>query len=126
MSDLCAKLCPLGKPFDTLTEPGDGRPDRLFSEETLSRIVQQPLDQWVDLYVAFVENAWCFCRSRSPFSTKTRTLGLGPRACRLGDSIAVFRGYQTPIILRPQHGGNQCLVVGEAYLHSFMEGKTLI
>jgi hypothetical protein len=51
-------------------------------------------------------------------------LGLAPNTSKKGDIIAVLFGCTTPMVLRPT-ADKRYEVVGEAYVHGFMEGKAM-
>jgi hypothetical protein len=78
--------------------------------------------------------------SRSIFSTTKGYLGLGPKGILQGDEVVVFEGAQTPFVLR-RIGANApevlstpesvqdtytiYQVVGECYLHGWMNGEAM-
>jgi hypothetical protein len=57
--------------------------------------------------------------------TKDRCLGLGPRAAKCGDIVAVLFGGKSAFILRPADG-KYYHVVGEACCHGFMDAQALL
>ena len=64
--------------------------------------------------------------------TKKGFMALVPLGTRERDEICIFPGSRTPYILRRDSGGNgihgdQCYrLVGEAYVHGFMDGEALV
>ena len=58
-------------------------------------------------------------------------MGLAPDWCKPGDAIAILAGGAVPIVLRPVgpvggRTGDGCRaleVVGESYVHGFMDGQ---
>jgi hypothetical protein len=52
-------------------------------------------------------------------------IGTGPCRVRKGDRICVLLGCSIPLILRPREGQPSYQVVGECYLHGFMDGEVL-
>ena len=52
-------------------------------------------------------------------------LGMTARNVRVGDQICVLLGGDIPFVLRPDEGRNTYRLVGEAYLHGFMQGEAL-
>ena len=49
-------------------------------------------------------------------------LGLAPKACRVGDVVALFRGGRVPLVLRA-NGAGKWKLVGAAYVHGVMYGE---
>jgi hypothetical protein len=80
------------------------------------------VDGWNMRFLAFVGQNVC---GRSFFVTKDGCLGLGPRAAKPGDIVAVLFGGPAAFILRPAHSGHY-QVVGEAYCHGFMDAEALL
>ena len=62
---------------------------------------------------------------RRLFITSNGILGLGPQSLNCGDEIWLFRGARTPFVLRPSPSGDTYSIVGEVYLHGFMNGEML-
>ncbi|KIY03118.1 uncharacterized protein Z520_01585 [Fonsecaea multimorphosa CBS 102226] len=56
------------------------------------------------------------------FVTETGHLGLGPEEARPGDAVVVLPGADVPFVLRSADGGGEHCVIGECYLHGFMDG----
>jgi hypothetical protein len=61
---------------------------------------------------------------RSLLITEPGDLGLGPTSTQSGDVVAFIRNTKVPFILRPAQDGYFSLV-GEAYIHGFMQGEIL-
>lgn len=60
------------------------------------------------------------CKGRKLFRTTRGYFGLGPRALREGDICCILLGSRVPIVLRKVN--THYVLVGEAYLHGFMDG----
>lgn len=58
---------------------------------------------------------------RRLFGTRDGRMGLGASAAKVGDSIAILKGCNTPMILRRLGAG--WAVVGECYAHGIMYGE---
>ena len=58
---------------------------------------------------------------RTFFLTKHGYMGLGPRWCRPGDSVALIAGSEVPFIIR--RNGSDHTLVGPAYVHGVMHGE---
>lgn len=108
---------------------------------------ERVLDEWWDIAFkpsppaladrfAFSEGpiehtVWCASRERSFIFTRSGSMGLALDWCKPGDAIAIMGGGTVPIVLRPvnqtgDQGGDgaPCFeVVGEAYVHGFMDGQ---
>ncbi|KAK5680352.1 hypothetical protein LTS10_007279 [Elasticomyces elasticus] len=69
--------------------------------------------------------AFSFMRlySRRLFLTAAGRIGLGPRIARTGDIVAVLRGGDVPLILRPLDHEYQ--IIGEAYVSGIMRGEAV-
>ena len=65
------------------------------------------------------------CKGRSYFQTQEGHVGLAPKAAKPGDHICVILGCDSLIALRSKSSG-QYQVVGECYLHGFMQGESLL
>ncbi|KAL2073742.1 hypothetical protein VTL71DRAFT_11068 [Oculimacula yallundae] len=61
-------------------------------------------------------------RRRRLFRTKRGLLGLGPDSMKAGDQVWMVQGAMVPFVLR-RRGTEFHRVVGESYLHGFMDGK---
>lgn len=59
---------------------------------------------------------------RRLFRTERGYLGLGPASVLVGDQVWGFQGAMVPFILRAREGHSFSLV-GETYLHGFMDGE---
>ncbi|OCK89500.1 uncharacterized protein K441DRAFT_690019 [Cenococcum geophilum 1.58] len=69
---------------------------------------------------------------RRLFITSKKYLGLGPESLKVGDSIFLLSGGKMPLILRPivvgerpDRGGRNFHLVGEAYVHGIMHGEAV-
>jgi hypothetical protein len=62
--------------------------------------------------------------NRHLFLINSGHLGLGPRGLAKDDIVCVIYGCGVPIILRPTQSGD-FLLVGEAYVHSMMDGEAI-
>jgi hypothetical protein len=85
-------------------------------------------DAWVDIW----ESTMYFHRmlsiigpGRRLFRTQKNFLGLGPLSTSPGDSVYILKGSRIPFILRTVARGNNVKVIGECYLHGFMQGEFL-
>ena len=63
---------------------------------------------------------------RSFFITAEGFFGLAPITCRENDRVVVLLGCQSPMVLRPQDGTENHLVVGECYVHGWMDGEAFL
>jgi hypothetical protein len=63
--------------------------------------------------------------ARRLITTNKGHIGMGPYRVRKGDRIYVLLGCSVPLILRPRQGQPSYQVVGECYLHGFMDGEVL-
>jgi hypothetical protein len=64
-------------------------------------------------------------QNRSLFKTVEGNFGLAPKAAMVGDAVVVLLGCTSAMIFRP--GPNDTYqVIGEAYLHGFMECQALL
>lgn len=59
------------------------------------------------------------CVGRRLFTTAQHNLGLGPGEARVGDAVCFLGNTSTPFVLRPK--GNYFELVGESYVHEFVE-----
>jgi len=62
-----------------------------------------------------------FAFHRTFFVTASGYFGMGPEAMSDGDRIALFAGLKVPMLLRAQ--GQQCILLGPAYVPGFMQGE---
>jgi hypothetical protein len=63
--------------------------------------------------------------ARRLITTNEGHIGMGPCRVRKGDRICVLLGCSIPLILRLREGQPSYQVVGECYLHGFMDGEVL-
>lgn len=68
---------------------------------------------WLNLLMA--------CNRRRVFTTEDGRLGVGPKALRKGDVVAVLFGGATPYILRPV--GDEYQFLGQAYVYGITNGE---
>lgn len=59
---------------------------------------------------------------RSLFKTSDNLIGLAPKSAKPNDTVWFFPGSKVPFVLR-YRGEKQYEVIGEAYLHGFMQGE---
>ncbi|CAI6092189.1 unnamed protein product, partial [Clonostachys chloroleuca] len=57
--------------------------------------------------------------------TRNGYLGTGSHKPQMGDLICIFFGSAVPFILRPREDGDRFILVGDAYVHSIMNGEIL-
>ncbi|KAJ3541188.1 hypothetical protein NM208_g4725 [Fusarium decemcellulare] len=60
---------------------------------------------------------------RRLFGTRDGRMGLGTPAAKVGDSIAILDGCNTPMVLR--RSGKYWVIVGECYVHGIMYGEVV-
>ncbi|KAF4993432.1 hypothetical protein FDECE_13398 [Fusarium decemcellulare] len=60
---------------------------------------------------------------RRLFGTRDGRMGLGTPAAKVGDSIAILNGCNTPMVLR--RSGKDWAIVGECYVHGIMHGEVV-
>jgi hypothetical protein len=63
-----------------------------------------------------------YCIGHSFIVTQKGYYALGPRITRPGDQCYVLHGANVPFVLRPV-SENRFKLLGEAYVHGFMEGQ---
>jgi hypothetical protein len=63
--------------------------------------------------------------NRGLFRTSNGFLGLGPCSMRAGDEVWMIQNALVPFILRKEEQGENYTMIGEAYLHGFMQGEML-
>jgi hypothetical protein len=93
--------------------PDDFSPGLALSEE-------ERLQRYVAPLLTSLDNRM----SGRRFFTSGDTLsimGLGPARAKLGDHICLLMGCDIPILLRSE--GDHFVLVGEAYVHGFMQGE---
>jgi len=54
--------------------------------------------------------------------TKKGHLALVTSRAVKGDSIGIFQGGKTPLVMRPTSTGNWCML-GDGYVHGIMKGE---
>jgi len=64
------------------------------------------------------------CSGRRFFVTKKGYYGVGPEETSAGDQVCVLFGTIAPFVFRPM--GRQLALVGESYLHGFMNGEAIV
>lgn len=62
---------------------------------------------------------------RSFYITKKGYIGLAPDNVRVGDTLAIFWGGNTPYIIRQRDDGSSYEFVGETYTYGLMNGEAL-
>ena len=82
----------------------------LSTDETISKLFKSVLEA---------------CKGRSYFRSQEGHVGLAPKAAKSGDHICVILGCDSLMALRSKSSG-QYQVVGECYLHGFMQGESLL
>ena len=72
------------------------------------------------------------CQYRRLFTTSKGYIGLGPMSTQVGDEVWIICDSKTPLVLHPQPENSnvpkevkQFQLVGETYLHGFMDGEAL-
>jgi hypothetical protein len=63
---------------------------------------------------------------RRLITTNAGYIGMGPCRVKKGDKICVLLGCSIPLILRHRPGTTSSEVIGECYLHGFMNGEVLV
>jgi hypothetical protein len=84
-----------------------------------------------------VEGSWPKFTDRLHFSLETATLlrsffvtgdghfGMGPAGMKKGDEIFVLEGGRCPLVLRSKDQNDHYTLVGDCYLHKFMDGEAM-
>lgn len=62
---------------------------------------------------------------RAFFATQKRHLGWAPKCADPGDLVCVFPGAEVPYILRSVGDQGQFRMIGECYIHGFMNGEAM-
>jgi hypothetical protein len=62
-------------------------------------------------------------KGRIFFISSSGLMGMAPAEARMGDKICILLGCSTPVILRPSDDNKYYTLIGEAYIHEYMEGK---
>jgi hypothetical protein len=93
-------------------------PEDLFPTSAMSD--QEKLQSYVAPLVSSLDNRMA---GRRFFSSgdELGKMGMGPEHIKLGDQICLLMGCDIPIILRSE--GDHFVLVGEAYVHGFMQGE---
>ena len=103
---------------------GGRRLDEYFVDEIPSDASERT---YAEVYACFDRT----CKARRFMSTAKGYLGWVPDniygnatdQVRCGDIIAILFGCSTPVLLRPV--GNKFIILGEVYLHGFMDGEAV-
>jgi hypothetical protein len=95
---------------------------RLNTELEQCSIMQQTVDGDGRNFSA---QARQFCHGRRFFVTDDGLFGLGPTAMEKDDICCVLIGARVPFLLRRAANSELYKVVGECYLHGYMEGKAI-
>jgi hypothetical protein len=62
-------------------------------------------------------------QNRRMFKTRSGYVGIGPKAMKHGDKIALCKGGEVPFIIRPNGGGQEYHLIGDCYIHGMMYGE---
>jgi Heterokaryon incompatibility protein (HET) len=109
--------------------PNRARIDEMAREHVGMDIGNEGMDSRVARTLAFEMASSAIMASRRLFVTEsndlgTKYLGIGAQSAQVGDQVWILPGARVPFILRPcQNGWYQ--LVGEAYVHSIMEGEAV-
>jgi hypothetical protein len=49
-------------------------------------------------------------------------MGIGPKAMKNGDKIALCKGARGPFMIRPNGRGQEYRLIGDCYIHGMMYG----
>ncbi len=79
----------------------------------------------------FLTNVQSICWNRKTFRGYATfdhrdLLGLAPTDAKIGDTLAILYGCSVPVVMRPHRKepcGTQWELIGEAYVHHYMEGE---
>ena len=83
--------------------------------------IQAPVPN-LGLYHGLWQRICASCTGRKYFSTGNGRLGLGPPDIKKGDTISVFYGTETVLILRPaEENPEEWFFVGDAFVYGLME-----
>jgi hypothetical protein len=110
--------------------------DSTIDMQTLRNLLRNPSieteNEVRELDIKIVEHAQRFDEARSAtnlkrglFRTSKGFLGLGPCSMRAGDEVWMLQNALVPFILRKDEHGESYSLIGEAYLHGFMQGEML-
>jgi hypothetical protein len=105
--------------------------DRRVSNASL----QAPVETWKDamgkdtafeiLKKAAVSSMHSYMAGRRVFSSSSGRSGMAPAEAEIGDKICILLGCSFPVILRPADDGKSYTLIGEAYVHEYMDGKAM-
>ena len=96
-------------------------------EQHANSLLHPDLERINDICQQFCESGSLYTShvlNRRMFITQNGLLGLGPRGLAKDDVVCILYGCGVPLVLRPTRGGHYRLV-GEAYVHSIMDGQAL-
>jgi hypothetical protein len=102
------------------TRQGNGSQERL-TEEDLKKLLLS-LDNACAVYKIFLNQALL---RRRLYITKRGLLGMGLETIQEGDQVWLLCDAHVPMVLRPTTVPDEFTVVGECYLHEFMNGEML-
>jgi hypothetical protein len=75
----------------------------------------------------FHQRFYKVCKGRTFFCTVKGGLGLGPSRTKRGNFVVIFHGGRTPFVIRKSQSScpdsQTYRIVGEAYVHGFMDGE---
>ena len=125
----CRTIC--GDVFGDRYMPPDANYLRLeHAKDVLARVIG--IQEVSDTALSTDENVFKLftsvleaCKGRSYFQTQEGHIGLAPKAAKPGDDICVILGCESLMGLRYKSSG-QYQIVGECYLHGFMQGELLL
>jgi len=60
------------------------------------------------------------------FTAENGDVGLAPFAAKAGDKICILLSCQVPLLLRPEGGPTDHIVVGNCYVSSIIDGAALL
>ncbi|KAF2161879.1 hypothetical protein M409DRAFT_58660 [Zasmidium cellare ATCC 36951] len=97
--------------------------DRAVGGKCLSNVTSSTL---VNAGMAsFAEAMQVVGHGRRTFSTSTGKLGCGPQEIQVGDVIVIVTGAQVPCVVRKRTDIDRYLMLGEAYVHGYMDGEAV-
>ena len=97
-------------------QPSDSNKRRLTLENLK---VRSPARTYRDMQVAMKSAT----KKRRLGVTEKGYLGLYPRGANIGDEVCVFIGACVPFVIRKLGSRNEYQLVGECYMHGFMDGE---
>ncbi|CAK4033929.1 Hypothetical predicted protein [Lecanosticta acicola] len=71
----------------------------------------------------YAESMVRWANGRRPFLTNTGKLGCGPEFAGIDDKVVIVLGAHVPFILRECTSGSDHTVLGDAYVHGYMNGE---